>query len=95
MEKQILTPKDQILMAYAVMDDMETVAPTVRKLTDDEQKAVADAKDVLARQYIELVLSDCRYRSGQGSEFFGDQMQADIIAYHKRADEWPEAGKED
>jgi len=95
MEKQTLTSKDQILMAYAVMDDIETVAPTVRKLTDDELKAVADVKDVLARQYIELVLSGCRYRSGQGSELFGDQMLADIIAYHKRADEWPEAEKED
>ena len=81
-------------MAYAVMDDIETVAPTVRKLTDDELKAVADAKDVLARQYIELVLSGCKYESGHESEFFGDELQADIIAYHKRADEWPEAGKE-
>lgn len=87
--------KDQILMAYAVMDDMETVAPTVRKLTDDELKAVADAKDVLARQYIELVLSGCKFGSGHESEFFGDKLQADIIAYHKRADAWPEAGKED
>jgi hypothetical protein len=95
MERQTLTSKDQILMAYAVMDDIETVAPTVRKLTDDELKAVADAKDVLARQYIELVLSGCKYESGHESEFFGDELQADIIAYHKRADEWPEAGKEE
>ena len=79
-------------MAYAVMDDLETVSPG-RGLTGDERKTIADAKDVLARQYIELTLKDCKFDSGHESEFFGDQLQADIIAYHRRGDDWSDADR--
>lgn len=89
MRKQTLTIKDQILIAYAVLEDLEVVAPSWHKLTDDELKTVSDAKDVLARQYIALTLSDCKNDSGHASEFFGDKLQADILAYHKRGDDWP------
>ena len=87
--------KDAILMAFAVLDDLETITPSWRDLTDDEKKTVADAKDVLARQYIAMTLYDCKCDSGHESEFFNDRLQADIVAYHQRADKWPEVKKED
>lgn len=82
--------KDLLLMAYAVLDDMETCTPSSHNLTEDEKKMVAGAKDVLARQYTALTLADCRYDGRHNSEFFTDELRSDIIAYHKRADEWPD-----
>jgi len=89
-----MTNKDTLMIAYSILTDLETVAP-YGKLTDEEQRAIADAKDVLARQYTAKTLADCQYDSGHASEFFSETLQADIIEYHRRADAWEDRKSND
>ena len=89
-----MTDKDTLMIAYGILTDLETVAP-YDKLTDEEQQAIAAAKDVLARQYTALTLADCQYDSGHNSEFFNETLQADIIEYHRRADAWEDRKSND
>ena len=89
-----MTDKDTLMIAYSILTDLETVAP-YGKLTDEERQAIADAKDVLARQYTALTQVDCQYDSGHKSEFFCETLQADIIEYHRRADAWPTEQEKD
>lgn len=90
-----MTDKDTLMIAYGILTDLQTVAPYGCKLTDEEQQAIAAAKDVLARQYTSLTLADCQYDSGHESEFFCETLQADIIEYHRRADAWPTEQEKD
>ena len=89
-----MTDKDTLMIAYGILTDLQTVAP-YGKLTDEEQQTIADAKDVLARQYTSLTLADCQCDSGHDSEFFNETLQADIIEYHRRADAWPTEQEKD
>lgn len=84
-----MTDKDTLMIAYGILTDLQTLAPYGFKLTDEERQTIADAKDVLARQYTELTLADCQHDSGLEGEFFSETLQADIIEYHRRADAWP------
>ena len=90
-----MTDKDTLMIAYSILTDLETVAPYGFKLADEERQAIADAKDVLARQYTELTLADCQHDSGLEGEFFSETLQADIIEYHRRADAWPTEQEKD
>ena len=89
-----MTDKDTLMIAYSILTDLETVAP-YGKLTDEERQAIADAKDVLARQYTALTLADCRFDGNHNSEFFSETQQADIIEYHSRADAWEDRKSND